>query len=89
MAISTSFKSALYSLYARRLLEHLRQGPLPRHVAITLDGNRRFARLRGLPSPASGYQLGAEKFQELLEWCDELAIPVVTVWAGRFHRSLP
>ncbi len=81
MAISSLAKSALYGLYTRRLAKQVRQGPLPRHVALILDGNRRFARLQGLGSPTLGHQLGAEKLDELLEWCDELAIPVVTVWA--------
>ncbi|MBF8267527.1 MAG: Isoprenyl transferase [Dehalococcoidia bacterium] len=74
-------KSALYGLYTRRLLRQVQRGPLPRHVALILDGNRRFARLHGLESPQVGHQMGAEKLDELLAWCDELAIPVVTVWA--------
>ena len=80
MDIATLIKSPLYTLYARRLLLQVRQGQLPRHVAVILDGNRRFARQQGLDSPRLGHQLGAAKLDELLEWCDELVIPVVTVW---------
>ena len=71
----------LYTLYTGRLLAQIQRGPLPRHVAIILDGNRRFARLYGLEKAAMGHKLGAEKVDELLEWTDELAIPVVTLWA--------
>ena len=81
MGVPSLVRSVLYSLYAGRLLKQVRQGRLPRHVALILDGNRRFARQSGFDSPAIGYQLGAEKLDELLEWCDELRIPVVTVWA--------
>ncbi len=74
-------KLILYNLYTKRLLTQVRGGVLPRHIALIPDGNRRFARLHGLGPARMGHQLGAEKLDELLQWCDELAIPVVTVWA--------
>ena len=80
MDVFTLFEPLLYSLYTGRLFKQVRRGPLPRHIAVILDGNRRFARQHGLGSPSLGHQLGAEKLDELLEWCDELAITVVTVW---------
>ena len=81
MDILFPVKRTLYSLYNWRLLNQVRQGSLPRHVALILDGNRRFASLQSLGSSAMGHQRGAEKLDSLLEWCDELVIPVVTVWA--------
>jgi len=81
MDIFSPIKRILYNVYTRRLLKQVQHGPLPQHVALIPDGNRRFARLHGLGSPSAGHHLGAEKFDELLDWCDELAIPVVTVWA--------
>ena len=45
MDVSYLVESALYSLDTRRLLEKVRQGPLPLRVALILEGNRRFARL--------------------------------------------
>ena len=80
MDLASLVKSPLYRLYVRRLLRQIRSGQLPRHVAVILDGNRRFARQQGLGSPRLGHHLGAEKLDELLEWCDEFVIPVVTVW---------
>jgi short-chain Z-isoprenyl diphosphate synthase len=70
----------LYRLYDRRLEQVVRAGALPRHVGVILDGNRRFARERGLSTPADGHRMGAEKIPELLDWCDELGIGWVTLW---------
>ena len=70
----------LYWIYERRLLHQLEQGPLPRHVGIILDGNRRHARRRGLGDPREIYQRGADKLNDVLDWCAELDIPAVTLW---------
>src|SRR5262249_36774174 len=51
----------LYWLYERRLLDLLKRGPMPRHIGIILDGNRRHARKRGLSDPCEIYQPGAAK----------------------------
>jgi len=71
---------AVYRLYERRLEKGLRGGALPRHVGVILDGNRRWARARGLGSVAEGHRHGAEKIHELLDWCHDLGIPYVTLW---------
>ncbi|QBI21147.1 di-trans,poly-cis-decaprenylcistransferase [Egibacter rhizosphaerae] len=71
-------RDLLYRLYERRLAAGL--DVLPRHVALILDGNRRFARERGLGDPSEGHRLGARKVDELVEWCHELDIPYVTLW---------
>jgi short-chain Z-isoprenyl diphosphate synthase len=70
----------LYWLYERRLLHQLKQRPMPRHVGIILDGNRRHARMRGLSDPSEIYQRGADKLDDILDWCAELRIPAVTLW---------
>jgi short-chain Z-isoprenyl diphosphate synthase len=70
----------LYWVYERRLLNQLKQRPMPRHIGIILDGNRRHARKRGLSDPCEIYQRGAEKLDEILDWCAELPIPAVTLW---------
>ena len=81
MVLSSWVKSPVYALYSRRLLSQVRRGRVPQHVAVILDGNRRFAREHDLDSSLAAHRIGAEKLDELLEWCDELSIPVVTVWA--------
>ncbi len=70
----------LYRIYERRLQAGLRDAPLPRHVGVILDGNRRFARARRLDTVAEGHRLGATKIPALLRWCDEVEIPFVTLW---------
>ena len=70
----------LYYLYARRLVRDVRSQPAPRHVGIILDGNRRHGRSRGITEPRKLYDLGANKLDDVLEWCVELGIPTVTLW---------
>jgi len=76
-----SLLTPLYALYTRRLREQVRAAPLPHHVAVILDGNRRWASLVGLHEPGAGHRHGAEKLDELLHWCSELGIGELTVWA--------
>jgi short-chain Z-isoprenyl diphosphate synthase len=70
----------LYYLYTRQLVRDVRSQPTPRHVGIVLDGNRRHGRSRGITEPRELYDLGANKLDEVLEWCAELDIPTVTLW---------
>jgi short-chain Z-isoprenyl diphosphate synthase len=72
--------SLAYRWYGKRLLAEVRTRDLPGHVAMILDGNRRFARMSGLADPSDGYRYGGRKVREVIGWCDELAIPVVTLW---------
>ncbi|MDX1658900.1 MAG: isoprenyl transferase [Nitriliruptorales bacterium] len=70
----------VYRVYERRLERELAGLPLPRHVGVILDGNRRFAEEKGLESPSAGHLAGARKIEEFLDWCWELDIPYVTLW---------
>ena len=81
----------LYRLYERRLLRQIRGGSLPRHVGIILDGNRRHGRSVGITEPKEVYGLGAQKLDDILEWCAELGIPAITLWVfstENFRRSV-
>jgi short-chain Z-isoprenyl diphosphate synthase len=73
-------RSLAYRLYESRLTGQIRGGPMPHHVGVILDGNRRWARATGYTDAAEGHRRGAAKIDELLGWCDELGIPVVTLW---------
>ncbi|HXL46178.1 MAG: di-trans,poly-cis-decaprenylcistransferase [Candidatus Rokubacteria bacterium 13_1_20CM_70_15] len=72
--------SFLYYLYERRLLREIRERPVPRHLGLILDGNRRYALERGFVDPLEAYALGARKLDDMLLWCDELSIPAVSLW---------
>jgi short-chain Z-isoprenyl diphosphate synthase len=70
----------LYALYSRSLRRQVAAGPLPRHVGLIMDGNRRWARQAGLASPSLGHQHGADHIEEVLTWCEPLNIKHVTVF---------
>ena len=73
-------RGILYRLYESRLKRWLQTQPRPRHVAMIIDGNRRWARQRGLETAAHGHTAGAAKVHEFLTWCDELGVEVVTLY---------
>ncbi|MBI5161313.1 MAG: isoprenyl transferase [Micrococcales bacterium] len=73
-------RGLLYDLYQRRLRRRLSAAPLPRHVAMIIDGNRRWARQKALETAAHGHRAGAAKMHEFLRWCDQLGIEVVTLY---------
>ncbi|HME87231.1 MAG TPA: polyprenyl diphosphate synthase [Candidatus Nanoarchaeia archaeon] len=59
------------------------------HVAIILDGNRRFAKSQGLPT-FKGHQKGAETVEQLLDWAKELGVKELTLYSfsmQNFNRS--
>ena len=71
----------LYATYEHRLIAELDHERLPRHVAVLADGNRRWARTNAPGQPlVAGYQAGARRLRDFVEWCDEIGIPVVTLW---------
>ncbi len=70
----------LYGLYSHRLRRRVLTGTLPRHVGLIMDGNRRWARRRGLADPSEGHQYGAEHAERVLSWCDAVGIRHVTVF---------
>ena len=78
--LSHAVGDALREMAEKRLFDLVRKGPVPRHLAIIMDGNRRFARSMGL-SIRSGHEKGRDTLEELLDWCLELNIPILTVYA--------
>lgn len=69
----------VYRLYEERIRRRLDRRRVPGHVAVLMDGNRRWAKAFGAPT-SSGHEAGAEKAREFLSWCDELDVGVVTLW---------
>ncbi len=69
-----------YRLYERRLETYLAGKGVPRHVGVMCDGNRRWARSAGHTDVSKGHRKGADKIFELLQWCRETGVEVVTLW---------
>lgn len=62
---------------------------IPQHIAIIQDGNRRYAKKKGLAT-ASGHRAGADRTEEVLEWAQELGIRHITLYTfstENFSRS--
>ncbi|MDP3765610.1 MAG: polyprenyl diphosphate synthase [Nanoarchaeota archaeon] len=62
---------------------------VPRHIAIILDGNRRYAKKLGL-QPWKGHDFGVKKLEQLLEWCRQLGIKELTLYSfstENFNRT--
>lgn len=81
-----------YWLYERRLAIQVAAGPMPRHVGIILDGNRRHGRASGITDPETIYRRGAAKLDDILAWSADLGITMVTLWvfsAENVRRSAP
>jgi tritrans,polycis-undecaprenyl-diphosphate synthase [geranylgeranyl-diphosphate specific] len=78
--IRKALSEATYRAYEHRLLSEIKEGPIPEHVAVIMDGNRRFAESLGLLHTV-GHEAGRDKLEELLEWCLEVGIRVLTVYA--------
>ncbi len=77
---STRARGPLYRLYSSRLRRQIDPAAVPHHVAMVIDGNRRWARQLGYETPAHGHRAGAAKMIEFLGWCDELGIKVVSLY---------
>lgn len=68
----------------------LKAGHIPQHVAIIMDGNRRFAKKMQYSRTFQGHVQGFDKLLETLEWCLDLGITELTVYAfsiENFKRS--
>ena len=71
---------ALRDVTEKRLLELVRAEPVPEHLAIIMDGNRRFAAAEGL-DVQDGHARGRDTLEKLLDWCLDLGIRILTVYA--------
>ncbi|RBY78112.1 isoprenyl transferase [Blastococcus sp. TF02-09] len=80
MGVRRSVRDALTRVYERRLARALVGADIPRHVGVIMDGNRRWARSIGLEDVAHGHRRGASKIVDLLGWCDDAGVQVVTLF---------
>jgi tritrans,polycis-undecaprenyl-diphosphate synthase [geranylgeranyl-diphosphate specific] len=79
----------LYRWYEFSIKRELLKNPVPQHVAIIQDGNRRYAKRLG-QSVEQGHLQGADTTEKVLSWCEELGIKQLTLYAfstENFKRS--
>lgn len=67
-------------VYEKRLAGKLVGKPLPQHIGVLVDGNRRWAREMGFIDPNDGHRVGAERIKQLLRWCDDAGVGHITIW---------
>jgi short-chain Z-isoprenyl diphosphate synthase len=79
-SFAVGVRDLLYAAYERRLGRRLTGAERPRHVALILDGNRRWARDAGLVDVNDGHRAGAAKISDMLEWCGEAGVEVATLF---------
>lgn len=78
-----------FSFIQEIIISILKTGPIPKHVAMIMDGNRTFAKKRNL-SLKQGHTAGAESLVKVLDTCFRLGVKVVTIYAfsiENFNRS--
>jgi len=88
--LKNKFLSPIYSAYQRRLYESVSKGEVPVHIGFILDGNRRYATSKGMEKKF-GHLFGVKKVKELLDWCYNINVKVVTLYAfstENFNRPL-
>ncbi|MFJ4919707.1 isoprenyl transferase [Streptomyces sp. NPDC088725] len=74
-----NLRDLVYRLYARRVEGRLDHAQVPKHIGVILDGNRRWAKASG-GTAVQGHEAGATKILEMLGWCSETDVQVVTLW---------
>ena len=90
--IAWSVVSRIDRIRVRQAESRIKKAAVPHHVGIIMDGNRRFARLLGLGDVGMGHVAGQERLENVLDWCLELGIKVLTVYAfstENFQRAAP
>ncbi len=79
----------VYRIYEKWLFEQIKSQPKPEHIAIILDGNRRWAQNHSM-DPNVGHYYGADKTEKVLRWCLDLGVKTITFFAfstENFSRS--
>ncbi len=69
----------IYKIYEKVLEDEIKGGELPNHVALILDGNRRWAKNKRLPTWI-GHKYGAQKVEQVLNWMLEIGVRIVTLY---------
>src|SRR5437660_10220803 len=78
--------AGVYKAYEKYLIEQIKYGPMPAHIGIILDGNRRWATEKALNS-TDGHWAAAKVGEEVLDWCLEYGIRPLTLYTFSTENS--
>lgn len=79
MGIAERIGNITSEVYEKMLMEEVLKGDVPMHIGIITDGNRRYARGIGI-TENEGHVRGKLKLEEVLQWCMDVGVKVVTVY---------
>ena len=83
-------ENILYRIYEWYITRDLVPEKMPKHVAIIMDGNRRYSKLHGNADVLKGHEVGVDTLEKVLDWSIELGIEIITAYAfstENFNRS--
>ena len=83
-------ENILYRIYEWYISRDLVPEKMPKHVAIIMDGNRRYSKLQGNIDVLKGHEVGVDTLEKVLDWSIELGIEIITAYAfstENFNRS--
>ena len=71
----------LYKIYEWYISRDLKPEKMPKHIALIMDGNRRFSKLQGNIDVVKGHEIGVDTLEKVLDWSIELGIEIITAYA--------
>ena len=83
-------ENILYRIYEWYISRNLEPDKIPKHVAIIMDGNRRYSKLQGNVDVVKGHEVGVDILEKVLDWSIEIGIEIITAYAfstENFNRS--
>ena len=88
--IKTIVAVPFYLLYQKWLISQAATWNIPRHIGIIMDGNRRYAKAKGMSDVTLGHIKGADKLEDVMNWCEEVGVEVISIWSfslDNFNRE--
>ncbi len=74
-------ENIFYKIYEWYISRNLDFDKMPKHVAIIMDGNRRYSKIQGDIDVIKGHEIGVDTLEKVLDWVIELGIEIITVYA--------
>ncbi|MCL2115393.1 MAG: polyprenyl diphosphate synthase [Methanobrevibacter sp.] len=71
----------IYQLYEWHISRKLNPEGMPKHIAIIMDGNRRYSKIQGNINVIKGHEIGVDTLEKVLDWSIDLGIEIVTAYA--------